>query len=445
MDDVEQPLEVVSVCPSCLENGITKMIVINIPFYQRVIVMSFNCDHCGHHNSNLQPGEQAQEFGTEIVLKVQKPDDLNRTIVRSEYGNIEIPELELTIPANSASGGLTTVEGVVHSVIQDLQHTQHIRRSANQEMADKIDNFIQQLSKLLLLDFSWTLKLRDPSGHCFIQNPDPFHVDPRCITSHYYRSLEEDKVLGFIDDYAFEKQSKQLTEDDIDDREWNSYDDVKSEVLHFAAQCSACGSPSDTRMKSTDIPYFQTVIIMSSDCDHCGFKSNEVKSGGATQENGCKLTLRIEENVDLVRDLLKSDTCQIIIPDLEIEMGQGVLPSRFTTVEGLISAVKEQLERQAPFFLGDSATEGQRKKFRKLLDKLSGVIQLKERLTLILDDPAGNSYIQSLTAHLEDERLQKEFYTRTHEQNEELGLNDMKVYNYGELETLDEVDELIER
>ncbi|KAL3072664.1 hypothetical protein niasHS_017638 [Heterodera schachtii] len=421
------------------------MIVINIPFYHRVIVMSFSCNHCGHHNSNLQSGEQAQEFGTEIVLKVQKPEDLNRTIVRSEYGTIQIPELELTIPAKSRSGDLTTVEGVIQSVREDLQHFQPERKKTEPNTAEKIDHFIGRLSKLLSLQSTWTLTLRDPSGNCFIQNPDPFHVDPRCITSHYYRRLEEDKLLGLIDDDAYEIQSAKLSQDEVDDREWKSYEDVKAEVLHFSTQCSACGASCDTRMKSTDIPHFQTVIIMSTDCDICGFKSNEVKSGGATQENGCKLILRIAEAADLSRDLLKSDTCQIIIPELDIEMGQGVLPSRFTTVEGLLTAIKEQLERQAPFFLGDSATEEGRTKFQKLLDRLRDAIQIKEPLTLVLDDPAGNSYLQSLIAHVEDKRLQKEFYTRTNEQNEELGLNDMKVDNYEELETLKEDDEMDDR
>lgn len=44
-----------------------------------------------------------------------------------------------------------------------------------------------------------------------------------------------------------------------------------------------------------DIPYFQTVIIMSTKCDFCGYKSNDVKSGGVTQDLGCRLTVKIEE------------------------------------------------------------------------------------------------------------------------------------------------------
>jgi len=36
---------------------------------------------------------------------VKNAADLNRTVVRSEYGIFEIPELELTIPPKSSSGG----------------------------------------------------------------------------------------------------------------------------------------------------------------------------------------------------------------------------------------------------------------------------------------------------------------------------------------------------
>lgn len=50
-------------------------------------------------------------------------------------------------------------------------------------------------------------KLHDPTGNCFIQNPSPMHVDPRCITTHYHRSLDEKKMLGLADDDAKEEVS----------------------------------------------------------------------------------------------------------------------------------------------------------------------------------------------------------------------------------------------
>ena len=109
----------------------------------------------------------------------------------------------------------------------------------------------------------------------------------------------------------------------------------------------------------SDIPYFQTVIIMATSCDKCGFKSNEIQTGGATREYGCKLSCQIIDELDLARDVLKTDTCALEIPELEIEVGFGALSGRFTTIEGLLQATREQIENQARFFMGDSAVDSE--------------------------------------------------------------------------------------
>jgi zinc finger protein len=51
---------------------------------------------------------------------------------------------------------------------------------------------------------------------------------------------------------------------------------------------------------------------------------------------------------------------------------------------------------------------------------------------LILDDPLANSYLQNLYAPDEDPNMTVEWYERSWEQNEELGLNDIKVEGYEE-------------
>ena len=52
--------------------------------------------------------------------------------------------------------------------------------------------------------------------------------------------------------------------------------------------------------------------------------------------------------------------------------------------------------------------------------------------TIILDDPLANSYIQNLYAPDPDPNMTIEWYDRDFEQNEELGLNDIKVEGYEE-------------
>jgi zinc finger protein len=44
---------------------------------------------------------------------------------------------------------------------------------------------------------------------------------------------------------------------------------------------------------------------MSTNCEHCGYRDNEVKSGTAVSEKGKRITLRCEDREDLSRDILK--------------------------------------------------------------------------------------------------------------------------------------------
>ncbi|KHN81309.1 Zinc finger protein ZPR1 -like protein [Toxocara canis] len=442
-DDEQRPVEVESLCMNCGENGTTRIMCTRIPFYRQVIVMSFACEHCGYSNNEIQSGEAVQEHGTEIVLRVVDEKDLNRQLIKSEFVRIEIPELELVIEPLTQPGEITTVEGVLSRVRAGLEQDQERRRQEEPEVAEKIDQFIKRIERLSTLKENFTLKLRDASGNCFIQNPNPFHVDPHCITTHYHRSLVEKKMLALADDedvmsFILCHTTVQETEPAP---EWQSFEDAKHEVLRFPTDCPNCGAHIETCMKPTDVPYFSTVIIMSTTCDACGLRTNEVKSGGAIKDQGCKLIVSIEEVTDLARDVLKSDTCNMAIPELELEVGPGALPSRFTTVEGLLQATKDQLKEQGSFMLGDSADSQDKSRMSKFLEKFDAVLALKKKVHLILDDPAGNSYIQSLTAPLDDSRLEKIFYVRNFEQNEELGLNDMKTENYGELETVTEEKE----
>lgn len=67
----------------------------------------------------------------------------------------------------------------------------------------------------------------------------------------------------------------------------------------------------------------------------------------------------------------------------------------------------------------------------RFLDQLDEIVAGTRFVSLILDDPSGNSYVQALTDDGSlDERLKISTYIRTYEQNDDLGINDMKTENY---------------
>jgi len=80
---------------------------------------------------------------------------------------------------------------------------------------------------------------------------------------------------------------------------------LSEDVMCFPGNCSSCQSPVETRMKMVDVPHFKQVVIMASNCEYCGFKSNEVKSGAGIEEHGMRHTLRLTDIRDLSRDILK--------------------------------------------------------------------------------------------------------------------------------------------
>ncbi len=50
---------------------------------------------------------------------------------------------------------------------------------------------------------------------------------------------------------------------------------------------------------------------MSDSCDVCGYKSSELKGGGAISERGRLITVHVSEQEDLHRDVIKADTATV--------------------------------------------------------------------------------------------------------------------------------------
>lgn len=95
---------------------------------------------------------------------------------------------------------------------------------------------------------------------------------------------------------------------------------------------------------SVDIPNFKEVILMAIVCDLCGYRDNEVKSVAGIANKGKRYKLRLEKVEDLSRDLLVSDNGGINIRDIELEAETGTLGGRFTTVEGILIAIRDQVK-----------------------------------------------------------------------------------------------------
>ncbi|NXB75586.1 ZPR1 protein, partial [Donacobius atricapilla] len=392
--------------------GVTRLLLTRIPFFKEIIVSSFSCDSCSWSNTEIQSAGRIQEQGVRYALAVTSRQDMNREVVKTDCASARIPELDFEIPAFSQKGVLTTIEGIIDRAVAGLEQDQPARRATDKEVARKIDEFIGKLRQLKEVSSPFTFILDDPSGNSFVENPHAPQRDEALVVTHYRRSRQQSAMLGL----------------EVDAKPPDAAEDLRDEVLQFNTNCPECNAPASTNMKLVQIPHFKEVIIMATNCDSCGHRTNEVKSGGAIEPQGTRITLRVTDPSDMTRDILKSETCSVEIPELEFELGMGALGGKFTTLEGLLKDIRDLVEKN-PFTLGDSSTPSRTGKLQEFIGKLQDV-KGRAQAHFIMDDPAGNSYLQNVYAPEEDPELSVRRYERTFEQNEELGLNDMKTEGY---------------
>ncbi|TEB18651.1 zf-ZPR1-domain-containing protein [Coprinellus micaceus] len=431
--------EIESLCMKCYEQGKTRMLLTSIPYFKEVVVMSFRCEHCGWTNNEIQSAGTIRPEGTLCTGKIRDREDLNRQIVRSSTCEITIPELDLTLPPTER-GQLTTVEGLLRDIIADLAGDQPLRKVHDEATHTKIEALLNKMRAMLgdpleeeeetengegssekkdIPIQPFTIKLDDPSGNSFLEFLGSM-ADPKWTLRTYPRTFQQNVQLGLVSEDDEGAQNAEQTSSEI----------TKDEILTFPGQCSSCGHPINTYMKRVDIPYFKEILIMSTNCDRCGYRDNEVKSGSAISAEGKRIILKVEDSEDLSRDILKSDTAGLEIPEIDLVLTHGTLGGRFTTLEGLLTQVYEELSEKV--IAGDSSQGNEKKSFEKFLADLKSVIAVERPFTVILDDPLANSYIQSLYAPDPDPNMTSKSYERSWDQNEELGLNDIKVEGYEE-------------
>jgi zinc finger protein len=151
-------------------------------------------------------------------------------------------------------------------------------------------------------------------------------------------------------------------------------------------------------------------------------------------ELGRRITVSVENKEDMSRDILKAESCAMSCPELNLSVEPGTLGGRFTTVEGILTQVRDDLKSSIfdDAGNGDSMEVASKTKWTEFFEKLTSAINGEEKFTIILEDPLASSYVQSFTAPEPDPKIKVEDYERTEAEKEELGLNDMKTENYEE-------------
>jgi zinc finger protein len=162
--------------------------------------------------------------------------------------------------------------------------------------------------------------------------------------------------------------------------------------------CPCCNTDIEYLYKTENIPYFSDILIISAVCPSCGYKfvdTQLLKHG-----DPARYTVAIEAEEDLSIRVVRSMSASIEIPELGVRIDPGPVCQGFVSnVEGVLDRIATVVNMA---FRG--GTDEEKENATALLADIARVKIGAFPVTLILEDPSGNSGIES-------ERTTKEAYS----------------------------------
>ena len=362
---------------------------------------------------------------------------MERQVVKSDTAVLRIEDLEIEVPAGR--GRLTNVEGILGEVLKDLEGDQKLRKKEDPELYEKIDAVVQPLIKMLLgAKFPFTISLDDPAGNSWIE-PSPSDSKSKGSYTHsqYPRTPKQNEALGLGEASAEQNSGSAEIVPQLQPEDGGGMEDVEileGQTYNLPVYCPGCTKPAQMLIQMVNIPHFKQVIVSTTLCDVCGYKENDVKTGGEVPKYGKRIWLKVKDAKDLGRDILKSETCTLKIPECRVEVTPGTMGGKFTTVEGLVTQIHDDLKRSI-FDVGeddvstDSMPSDRKQEWGTFFSLLGKAIRGEIQYTILMEDPLGNSYCQPLDLDESgnDPKVKTQEYERTEEEENELGLADMKT------------------
>ncbi|CDJ37204.1 zinc-finger protein ZPR1, putative [Eimeria tenella] len=434
---------ITSMCPNCEENGETRILLHRVPHFKDLLISSFSCPHCNYANREVQAAGSLAPRGVHIECRVASPLDLNRQVVRSEHCEVQIPEVELEVPASRARAELNTVEGLVASFAENLKFAALYQMQLGEtEKAQRLSRLVRSLKDMAAGQQPFLLVLHDPSGNSYVEglalaaakgeearhkledaaaaaaaaagsssapqeaaraSPESprqlQRADSRLLVKHFERTKEQLHAMGYFEAQEAPEQSQ--TNEGAPEAEEAAAAAaeeaaLKEEALLLPVDCPHCGCSTTNKVCQVNIPGFRECLIFAFCCPNCGAKNSEIKAAGAYGLAARRWILTVEGHDDLNRDVLKGDTATVEIPSLDFSMEGGAEAGTLTTVEGLLKALADGLSEGVPFASGDSAAESSKKRMefvceelRKMQEGVFSVLPFK----LIINDPADLSFV----------------------------------------------------
>jgi zinc finger protein len=153
-----------------------------------------------------------------------------------------------------------------------------------------------------------------------------------------------------------------------------------------------CSSEMDFNWETKEIPHFGEAMIIAGVCC-CGYRHSDTIL--LSQKEPMRHTLTVTSPEDLDARVIRSSSGTIRVPELGIDVEPGAASEAYVSnVEGVLNRIRDMVE-----FATRSAQEaGDLEKTERggqILENMKMVLKGQFNLTVIIEDPLGNSAIVS--------------------------------------------------
>jgi zinc finger protein len=153
--------------------------------------------------------------------------------------------------------------------------------------------------------------------------------------------------------------------------------------------CPYCNTEIEYLYQTENIPYFSDILIISAICPACGYRyvdTQLLKDAGPVRY---EMPVTTKEDLDV--RVVRSMTGHLEIPELGVRIDPG------PACEGFVSNIEGVLDRiaQAIKIAVKDGDETEKENGRVLLEKIDSIKAGGLPVTMILQDPMGNSVLVS--------------------------------------------------
>ncbi len=157
----------------------------------------------------------------------------------------------------------------------------------------------------------------------------------------------------------------------------------------IVSACPLCAEALSFVFNADEIPFFGEIMLVSAQCT-CGFRYADTIS--LSEREAARYELRFGSD-DFTTRVIRSTSGTVQIPELGVTVEPGSGSEAFiSNVEGVLRRVEEVIHMATKWSSDDPD------KFElgnRLLEAIDAVKRGEQEMTLILDDPFGNSAIVS--------------------------------------------------